>query len=99
MARAGLRYPERGHALATAAATTFQGRRARVSNRDWRLKVTTSIQTCTYCGRSIIPSEMFYRDVVSGHLNAHRKCLREAPPSMTANGSEKAVTRVGSSIK
>jgi hypothetical protein len=48
------------------------------TERDWRIKASRFFQTCTFCGRSIVPHEMFYRDVVSGHLNAHRSCLRES---------------------
>lgn len=49
--------------------------RQSVAERDWRLKASQSIQTCAFCGRSIEPTVMFYRDVVSGHLNAHKGCL------------------------
>lgn len=44
--------------------------------RDWRFKTSQSVQTCTFCGRSIAPRELFFRDVNSGHLNAHRACLK-----------------------
>lgn len=48
-----------------------------MTDRDWRLKASRYTQTCTFCGRSIMPHNMFYRDVVSGHLNAHRDCLNK----------------------
>jgi hypothetical protein len=47
--------------------------------RDWRLKTSRRIQTCTFCGNSIEPGALFYRDIVSGHLNAHRGCLKPEP--------------------
>lgn len=49
-----------------------------VRERDWRFRTSQRVQTCTFCGRSIVARELFYRDVVSGHLNAHRSCLNES---------------------
>ncbi len=58
-----------------------------MTDRDWRLRASPKIQTCTFCGRSITPHEMFYRDVVSGHLNAHRGCLDESVSGERSKGN------------
>ena len=45
--------------------------------RDWRVETSKRTQTCYFCGNSIEPKKLFFRDWVSGHLNAHGSCLEE----------------------